>query len=112
MRPTILLGFLALLVPGALARTRPDMAEILKKVGETYRAAKEYELISASTGGAVPGRSLLAFEAPNLFRVEGGNPNLDNPDGTFDATVLVHDGSTLRVYLPKGKEYASVATNL
>jgi outer membrane lipoprotein-sorting protein len=112
MRPTILLVLLAVLVRGALAQAHPDVTEILKKVGETYRAAKEYELISTSTGTAVPGRLLLAFRAPNRFRTEGADPNLDNADGTFDEIVLVCDGSSVWLYHPKANEYAAFTSDL
>src|ERR1700733_16220634 len=105
MRRMVLFGFLAV-ARGALAQAHPDVVEILGKVGETYRAVKEYDLISTSTGTAVPGRLLMAFKAPNMFRSEGADPNLDNTDGTFDQTVLVCDGSSVWVYHVKRNEYA------
>lgn len=108
MRPTLLLGLFAILMPVAFAQARPDVPEVLKKVSETYRGAKEYEIISTSTGTASPGRLLLAFRAPNRYRMEGADPNMDNADGTFDEIILVCDGSSEWLYHPKGNEYGVV----
>jgi len=106
VRPTILLGFLSVIAAECFAQAHPGVAEILKKVSETYRSAKEYELISTSTGTAVPGRLLMAFRAPNQFRTEGADPNADNADGSFDQMILISDGSSVWLYRPKQKAYA------
>src|ERR1035441_1845145 len=108
MRPAALLGFFAALTSEAHAQRPPDVAEILKRVSETYRAVREFELISVSTGTAVPGRVLWAFRAPNQFRLEGADPNLDRADGSFDQTVLVRDGSSVWWYHPRANEYAAL----
>jgi outer membrane lipoprotein-sorting protein len=111
MRVTILLVIIGMLTVEALAQTPPDAAEILKKVGETYRAAKEFELVSTSTGTAVPGRVVWAFRAPSQFRLEGADPNLDRADGSFDQTVLVRDGSSAWWYHPRTNEYAAFTSD-
>jgi outer membrane lipoprotein-sorting protein len=110
MRPAILLGFLVAYCE-VFAQAPPDLAEILKRVGETYRAVKEYELISTSTGTAVPGRFLVAVRAPNRYRMEGADPNLDNSDGTFDQMVLVYDSASVWLFHPKANEYATFMGN-
>jgi len=111
MRARIFLGVLAALDFGARAQTQPDAAEILKKVGEAYRGVKAFELVSISTGTAVPGRVVWAFRAPSQFRLEGADPNLDRADGSFDQTVLVRDGSSAWWYHPRTNEYATFTSD-
>jgi outer membrane lipoprotein-sorting protein len=81
----------------------------LKKVGETYRAAKEFELISDATESAVPGRLVAAFRAPDRFRIEAADPNDDKADGSFGKIVIVGDRSSEWTYRPSENMYASIA---
>ncbi len=71
----------------------------------------EFELVSVSTGTAVPGRVLWAFRAPDQFRLEGADPNLDRADGSFDQTVLIRDGSSAWWYHPRTNEYVILASD-
>jgi outer membrane lipoprotein-sorting protein len=106
--PTFLLGFLTVLSRAALGQTVPDATEILKKVAETYRAAKDYELIGEASfrqpGNNAPARIHLleAFKAPNRYRIEGVIP-LDDPQ--FGESVIVHDGTGVWLYLRGPNEY-------
>jgi outer membrane lipoprotein-sorting protein len=91
------------------AQAQPDIAEILKKVSETYKSASQYELIADTTvqgararAGTV-GHMLFAFKAPNQYRMEGTSPSAAD----FSEVVTVHDGSALWFYMPKSNQYGS-----
>jgi hypothetical protein len=61
------------------AQTQPDVASILNRVSQTYKAVSDYELIADITmrkGGARPnssGHVLFAFRHPNQYRMESAN---------------------------------------
>jgi outer membrane lipoprotein-sorting protein len=111
MRWRIRLGLLVLLPCGAFAQTQTDVADILKKVGETYQAASEYELVvdftpheGAVTDGAM--HALFAFKPPNKYRAEGRWPGMGMGPGD---SVAVHDGVNLWFYMPKENQYGSIS---
>src|ERR1700730_4084407 len=101
MRPPILLGLFALLLRAALAQTQPDVAEILKKVSETYKAASQYEFVAdatvheARTGRDVTSHMRFAFKAPDRYRVEGSMPGMSVGDLGPGEAIIVHDGSVV-----------------
>jgi len=113
MRPTILLGLLALLLRAASAQTQPRVAEILKRVSEIYKGVSQYEFVAEQTEtrpGRVPMRAhtRIAFKAPNRYRLEGTIPGLDPNNPDFDESVMIHDGSALWFYFPKSNQYGSI----
>jgi outer membrane lipoprotein-sorting protein len=109
-RPTILLGFLTVLSHAAVGQAEPDITEILKRVGEAYRAAKDYQLIGDATlrepgdNTATRIHLLEAFKPPNRYRVEGVIPVVDPQ---FGEIVIVHDGTVVWLYLREPNEYTS-----
>ena len=108
MRLAIRFALFALCLCEAAAQTPPDVAEILKKVGETYRAAKSYELVGTGSGVNTVPHVLLAFQAPNRFRMEGAFPAADIDDPDLRDGIIIHDGSTLWAFFPKSNQYASL----
>jgi hypothetical protein len=63
MRRPVRFGSFALLLRVALAQTLPDVAQILKKVSETYKAASQYELV----GDVTSMTSALAKTGPPTY---------------------------------------------
>jgi hypothetical protein len=67
----------------ALAQAQPNVAAILQKVSQNYRAASSYEFVADVTlceDGANKGwssRAHLAFESPNRYRMEGAFPGME-----------------------------------
>ena len=99
----------ALLSGAAVGQTRPDAAEILRKVSQTYAAVKQYQLESEGTErnrGAAPSRMKLAVKPPNRYRMEGMVP-LGGDASDFGDTVIVCDGSFVWFYVGKTNQYAS-----
>ena len=105
MRSAILLGVVVLLSRPAPGQTPPGVAEILKKISETYRGVSQYELVAEAVklpGTNAPPRAhtRIAFKAPNRYRMEATIPRLMETaipgvveDGAkFDETVVVYDG--------------------
>ena len=113
MRPPILLGLFALVLRAALAQTQPDVAEILKKVSETYKAASQYEFVvdatvhEARTGRDVTSHMRFAFKAPDRYRVEGSMTGMSVGDLGLGEGIIVHDGSAVWFYLPTSNQYGS-----
>ena len=70
-------GLFAMLLRTALAQTPPDVAEILKKVSETYQSVSQYEFVVDGTSRDVRTRKaetyhmLFAFKAPCRERCPG-----------------------------------------
>jgi len=113
MRPAVLLGMAALLWRAAYAQVAPDVAEILKKVSETYQVS-QYELAAEQTlklpGNQTPAHAHVhvAFKGPNRYRLEGLMPDLANDDPNLVEGAIVHDGSTLWIYFPESNQYGSI----
>jgi outer membrane lipoprotein-sorting protein len=114
MRSRILLALPALLLRAAAGQAPPEVAEILKKVSETYKGVSEYELV-AEVMEKLPGNSppshvrvLVAFRAPNQYRLEGTIPGLMEDNPNLDESVMIYDGSALWFYLPRSNQYASI----
>jgi len=110
MRPATRFGLLFLPLCAALAQTPPAVAEILSKVGQTYKAAADYELVADLTvrenGAITRGHLLLAFKSPGRYRLEGALPGLGlGPVG--GKAVVVYDGEAVWFYLPEPNGYAS-----
>jgi len=97
-----------LLSHSARAQNQPDVAEILKKVSETYKATTQYELVAEfkgrdeRSGTPEAGHVVMAFRAPDRYRFEGGLP------GTFADGTIVCDGSTVWFYQSQSKQYGSL----
>ncbi len=112
MRRAIGCGALGWLLSAAAAQTQPDAAGILKKVGETYKAASQYELAArlyAGGNGAGPtGHMRFAFKAPNRYRMEGAMPGMMAGAAGSNGAVAVHDGAALWFYLPESNQYLSI----
>lgn len=110
MRPTSCFLGLALLTHAAVAQPQPDVAEILKNVGETYQAATEYEFVidgtmPADNGTEASFHMLFAFKPPNKYRMEGAMPGMGFGPGE---SIAVHDGVNLWLYMPKENQYGSI----
>jgi hypothetical protein len=96
MRPKKLLGLLAVLSRAVAAQTAPDVAEILKKVSETYKGATQYELVLDETetlqANRPPGHAhvRIVFKAPNQYRMEGVVSGAAIDDPIFEETTIVH----------------------
>jgi outer membrane lipoprotein-sorting protein len=111
VRPTIVIGLFVLVLRGALAQAQPDVAEILKKVSETYKGVSEYELVGDGTdtdsrsGKREAIHMLFAFKGPNRYRMEGTGAGVA-PDGSGQS-VTVYDGSVMWMYLPESNQYGS-----
>lgn len=101
---------LATLLSGAaVGQSRPDSAEILRKVSQTYAAVKQYLLESEGTqrhGVDGPGHMKLAVKLPNRYRMEGMVP-LSGDASDFGDSVIVCDGSLIWFYIRKTNQYAS-----
>ena len=111
MRLAIRFALLALILRAAVAQTQPDVAEILKKVSDTYRTVSQYEFVAEATGretGNAPGHVLIAFKSPNKYRMESSFPGLTGGDSAFNDVVTVCDGSTVWFHLRKSNQYASI----
>jgi outer membrane lipoprotein-sorting protein len=104
---------LALLLQAASAQPRPDVAEILQKVSAAYKGASQYELTLDETrtpqGNHQPesAHARVVFKAPNQYRMESTVSGSADDDPTLDETVLIHNGSTLWIYLPRSNQYLS-----
>lgn len=111
MRVAKKVGLFVLFLPVGFAQVQPDIADILKKVSETYKSVAVYEFIAdTSTKGAgadTAGHMLFAFKAPNLYRMEGAFPGLAD---VGDALV-VDDGSAVWFYMRKSNQYGSFAAS-
>jgi outer membrane lipoprotein-sorting protein len=96
-----------------LAQTQPNVAEILRKVSQTYKAAANYEFVADATvrtDGANKGWSshlLFAFVSPNRYRMEGAFPGMGSDDPVPGKALMVHDGSTLWFYFPESNQYVT-----
>ena len=107
MRSAIRFGLLALVLQAAVAQTRPDVAEILKKVAETYKAVSQYEFVVDLTlhdkEGGPPSatRMVFAFKAPNQYRMQGAIPGMSAGNPDVGEMLIVHAGSAVRFYFPK-----------
>jgi len=112
MRRAIGCGVLGWLLSAAAAQPQPDVAGILKKVGETYKAASQYELAAkvsdAGNGAGATGHMRFAFQAPNRYRMEGAIPGMLAGDAASGGAVAVHDGAALWFYLPASNQYGSI----
>jgi hypothetical protein len=97
----VILFALFVLPPAIQAQTQPDVAEILKKVSEVYKAASQYELVADATlhvegSGAIKASHLvLAFKGPNRYRMQGKIPGMGDGNSDFDEALAVHDGLPL-----------------
>jgi outer membrane lipoprotein-sorting protein len=101
--PAFLLGLLAASSCAAFGQQGSDVAETLKKVGETYRVT-EYVIEANATGRGSSGHMRMAFKAPNRYRMEGAS---FGNDPAFAEVVILDDGSTVWFYLPRSNQYAS-----
>ena len=114
MRSAIRFGLLALVLQAAVAQTRPDVAEILKKVAETYKAVSQYEFVVDLTlhdkEGGPPSatRMVFAFKAPNQYRMQGAIPGMSAGNPDVGEMLIVHDGSAVWFYFPKLNQYSTL----
>jgi outer membrane lipoprotein-sorting protein len=111
MRPAFGLALFVLTLGAAVAQTQPDFAAILRKVGDTYKAASQYEIESEYTGRGAETTSahmLLAFKPPNKYRMAGSISGLSGDAPAFGEPVIICDGSVVWFYLQESNQYASV----
>jgi len=93
------------------ARAQPDVASILNRISQTYKAVSNYELIANVTvrqAGArtnPSGHVLFAFRHPNEYRMETAMPGTESSDATLEKMTIVDDGVTVWSYLPDSNEY-------
>ena len=111
MQKMLLLSLLPFLNFPTLAQTPPDVAEILRKVGETYKAASDYQVtadltVKSKDGTTSKGKLLIAFRSPNRYRLEGTLPGLGTGNGTGEG-VVVHDGTAVWMYMPSSNQYVT-----
>ena len=103
------LGTLAAYTAGA--QTQPDVAGILNRIAQTYKAVSTYELIANVTerqakGSATPtGYILFAFRSPSQYRMESAMPGTGPDQGATEKMIIVHDGSTVWSYWSDTNEY-------
>lgn len=114
MRRAIIFCLPILLIPMALPQTPPDLTAVLKRVSEIYKAASQYELIGDATCRARPLAAvvsvhlLIAFRAPNKYRMQAGTPCLGSGTGDMGEALMVHDGSALWAYFLETNRYTSI----
>lgn len=112
MRPAILLGLSAFVVHGAHAQAPPEVADILKQVGETYQGVTQYELVSdvtttdPKTGNHVAVHMRVALRAPDRYRFEGAFPGTVD-DNSSRGVNIFYDGATITFHDPKLNKYAT-----
>jgi outer membrane lipoprotein-sorting protein len=110
MRLAIRFALFALCLREAVAQTPPDVAEILKKVGETYTAGKSYEFVfDVTSQDGSTSHVLIAFKAPKRYRMEGGVPLAETPGMDLRDARIICDGTTVWFALPKSNQYAAIA---
>jgi len=113
----IRLGLFALFLQSATPQTQPDVAEILKKVGNTYKPVTQYEFVAEATvhekAGEPPSVAhvVFAFKAPNKYRMQGALPGMLGKDAHLEDMLGIHDGSTLWFYFAKLNQYGSFAAS-
>jgi outer membrane lipoprotein-sorting protein len=118
MRSAIILGLGLLLLPAAQAQTQPDIAAVLRRVSQRYKATTQYEFIGEGTCGgeqartSEPFRMLFAFKAPNKYRVRSNAPCLKPGEPDPGESLRVNDGSTLWAYSSKENQYVSIPAEL
>lgn len=113
MSCSIRFSLFALFLHAAVAQTQPNVAEILTKVGATYKAASQYEFEFEGTesigANTVALHGHVAFRAPDKYRMEGAMPGLTAPGpDAGEEGVIIDDGSTLWFYFPKPNQYGSI----
>jgi len=101
------LTFLVAVVHG---QTKPDVAEILRKVGENYSNARQYRFVVKQTGEE-PASIEIAVEKPDKFRfvTDGEVPSGDARYGTV---TMVSNGSTAWNYAAGLNQYIRKSTSL
>jgi outer membrane lipoprotein-sorting protein len=110
MRLAIRFAIAALALRAAVAQGQPQVADILTKVGETYKAANEYEFVTDGAyndGSTAPMHALIAFKPPNQYRMEAAIPGLSGDASAWSESVIVCNGFLIWLYLPKSNQYAS-----
>ena len=112
MRHAIQLGISVLTLSAALAQSKPDVAEILKNVSETYKGASQYELVmhrtetDPKTGEQKIFHFRTALKAPDRYRMEGAFPD-STGRGPIKGMDIVLDGARIWFYDPDLNEYSS-----
>lgn len=120
MRSTIALGLFLTFVPPEFAQSQADVAGILKRVSAVYTGISRYELeanvtAARATSGATNPSShmLIAFQAPDRYRMEGVLPNMRFTDAGFGGKVIVvSDGSGVWFYMSKSNQYGFVPASV
>ena len=115
MRAVIQAGLFALFLGEAFAQIQPDVAEILKKVTESYRDVSQYEVVTSvtfkdPTTKQITSRDMrFVFKAPDKYLEEVTGSDLAKEttpgDPIVDEVSTVYDGSRLWVYMPKLNKY-------
>jgi outer membrane lipoprotein-sorting protein len=107
------LGLFVLFAASAVAQAKPDAADILAKVRETWKDLKSYDVDYSITlrdpknGKEQSGRVRVAAAIePDRYRMEL-NGTIDASDPALDGATAIYDGSTFSIYLPKRNEYST-----
>ena len=119
--PLILLAVTAS-SPVAVAQTQPDVADVLKKVSETYANPRQYQLALTTTvkelrksgeTAVVTLSSIIAVQKPNKLRSEVTRAvGVTSPTTPIDLEgLIVMDGESVWIYLPKLKRYTKSRPN-
>ena len=112
-RRSIRFAILALLLRTLSAQTQPDVAEILKQVAATYKAATQYEYVfdgtyhDEQTGKDAVFHGTYAFKAQDRYRIQRAIPDVIAGDSGFREGVIICDGTVVWFYLPKLDRYGS-----
>jgi len=102
---------LVFLIPFAVyGQAKPDVAEILHKVGEKYSNAKQYRFVLKQSGEE-PASIEVAVEKPDKFRfVTDGEVISGNEH--YGTVTMVSNGSTVWNYAAGLKQYTKKDTSL
>jgi outer membrane lipoprotein-sorting protein len=88
----------------ASAQTQPDVADVLKKVSETYANPKEYQFVGTETSKQLDRSGDTKVETQSV-EIAVRHPNKLRMTRSGDGMVTVVDGVNSWVYLPKIKQY-------
>jgi outer membrane lipoprotein-sorting protein len=92
------------------AQAKPDVAEILRKVGENYSNVKQYRFVLKQTGED-PASIEIAVEKPDKFRFVTDGQVITGDD-RYGSVTMVSNGSTVWNFSAGLKQYTKGSTSL
>jgi hypothetical protein len=113
MRRALSFALSLLFVGSALAQAQPDIAAMLKQVGDIYKAASQYQFAmnftshDPATGADSVSQFMLAFKAPDKYRVQGAIPGPGAGVSGAGEAISVYDGSAVWFYMPGANQYGT-----